>query len=127
MDHPTLRKGDSGPDVIYLQTLLCDVGENLTADGKFGSKTEQAVKDFQRLYRLTVDGVVGPKTWATLETATGHDEAPPAEDGPPENDAPIIPAPDPGGTVPMSLSDFNALKAADAVIRQIIKKYEPVG
>lgn len=127
MDHPTLRKGDSGPDVVYLQTLLCDVGETLTADGKFGSKTEQAVKDFQRLYRLTVDGVVGPKTWDALETATGHDEAPPAEDEPPENDAPIIPAPDPGGTVTMSLSDFNALEAADAVIRQIIKKYEPVG
>lgn len=72
VNHPVLRRGDSGPDVVYLQTLLCDVGETLTADGKFGEKTEKAVKDFQQLYKLTVDGVVGPKTWDALEKATGH-------------------------------------------------------
>ena len=72
MDHPTLRKGDSGPDVVYLQTLLCGVGETLKADGKFGDKTEKAVKDFQILAGLTPDGVVGPKTWDALEKATNE-------------------------------------------------------
>lgn len=144
VDHPTLRKGDSWPDVIYLQTLLCDVGETLKADGKFGTQTENAVKSFQRKYGLTADGVVGPKTWAALEAATGHDEEVPEtpdedepaleapdEDEPapepPDGDAPIIPAPDPGETVTMSLSDFNALKAAFAAAYQVIKKYETVG
>lgn len=88
MNHPTLRKGDSGPDVVYLQTLLCNVGETLKADGKFGDKTEKAVKDFQILCGLTPDGVVGPKTWDALEAATGHDEEAPEDPGdgmPPED------------------------------------------
>ena len=72
MNHPTLRKGDSGPDVVYLQTLLCSVGDPITVDGKFGSGTEKAVKAFQTQYGLTSDGVVGSKTWAALEKATGH-------------------------------------------------------
>ena len=124
VDHPTLRKGDSGPDVIYLQTLLCDVGETLKTDGKFGTQTENAVKDFQRQYGLTVDGVCGPKTWEALEKATKHDEDQPEA---PDDEMPIIPAPEPGEMMAISVSDFNTLKAADAVIRQIIKKYETVG
>lgn len=113
MDHPTLRKGDSGEAVTYLQTLLCDVGETLTADGKFGSKTEQAVKDFQRLYGLTVDGVVGEKTWDALEKATAHNP-----------DEPIEPDAE---TVTIAKSDWQAIKAAVAVLHQAIKKYESVG
>ncbi|MBK9560331.1 MAG: peptidoglycan-binding protein [Candidatus Microthrix sp.] len=35
-------------------------------DGKFGPLTETAVKDFQ-LGWLTVDGIVGGKTWAASE------------------------------------------------------------
>lgn len=121
VDHPTLRKGDSGEAVSYLQTLLCDVGETLTVDGKFGEKTETAVKDFQRLYKLTVDGVVGPKTWDALEFATGHDETPDtgqddAQDAPQEPEE-----------VTMSRADFNALKAAYAAIAGILKKYDAVG
>lgn len=38
----------------------------LTADGDFGTKTENAVKWFQRMFSLTVDGVVGPQTWGKL-------------------------------------------------------------
>ena len=112
MNHPTLRKGDSGPDVTYLQTLLCDVGEMLTADGKFGAKTETAVKDFQRLYKLTVDGVVGPMTWDALEKATGHHGG---EEAPGEPD-----------TVTISVADWNAIRAAVAVLEQAVRKYEGV-
>jgi lysozyme len=35
-------------------------------DGVFGAKTEAAVKAYQKRHGLTVDGVVGPKTWAKL-------------------------------------------------------------
>lgn len=120
MDHPTLRKGDSGPDVVYLQTLLCDVGVTLTADGKFGSKTENAVKDFQRAYGLTVDGVVGPATWDALEKATSHN---------PDNDedGAIIPDEPDGETVTIAKSDWQAIRAAASVLIQAVKKYESVG
>lgn len=129
MEHPTLRKGDSGPDVVYLQTLLCDVGETLTVDGKFGTKTENAVKAFQRLYGLTVDGVVGPKTWAALEKATGHEEEDPDvwdPDAPeivtpPAMDIPSTGQPD---TVTIAKSDWDAIRAAASVLIQTVKKYE---
>lgn len=39
---------------------------NGAIDGIFGTKTVQAVKNFQRDYGLAVDGVVGPKTLAKL-------------------------------------------------------------
>lgn len=131
MDHPTLRRGDSGKAVTYLQTLLCDVGETLTVDGKFLNKTEQAVKDFQRLYGLTVDGVVGPKTWDALETETGHED--PDDVWDPEAPEIVTPPASPvpgtqaGDTVTISKSDWDAVRAAAAVICQTVKKYENVG
>lgn len=43
-----LKKGDSGSEVILLQDSLKQLGFNCgTSDGVFGSKTEQALKDFQ--------------------------------------------------------------------------------
>lgn len=63
---PTLRLGDSGPDVVSLQNLL-----NINpVDGKFGPQTEQDVKDFQKEWGLTVvDGIVGNDTWNALAAA----------------------------------------------------------
>lgn len=110
VDHPTLRKGDSGDSVTYLQTLLCDVGETVVVDGKFGASTEQKVKDFQQKKGLKQDGIVGPLTWEALEKATGHDES----------DEEIE-------TVTMTYSDYILLKKAYADIGKILEKYETVG
>ena len=72
MIKPTLRRGDRGDEVRDLQTMLDRCGYVIAIDGAFGSKTEAAVKGFQRSAGLIVDGVVGPKTWEELETAVGE-------------------------------------------------------
>ena len=66
---PVLKKGDKGPYVVDLQVELINRGYDLGkwgADGKFGKMTQQAVMDFQRANRLSVDGIVGPSTWQAL-------------------------------------------------------------
>lgn len=67
---PTLRNGSRGEYVTLLQTKLIQLGYDLApygADGTFGNKTMNAVKNFQRDQGLSADGVVGPKTWDALE------------------------------------------------------------
>lgn len=69
---PTLRKGSSGEYVTLLQTELINRGYSCGsagADGKFGSGTEKAVKQFQQDHGLTADGIVGPMTWKALDNA----------------------------------------------------------
>ena len=69
-DKPTLRKGSTGPYVVAMQAQLIQRGYSCGpkgADGIFGAKTEEAVKDFQRAAGLTADGICGPLTWAALE------------------------------------------------------------
>jgi len=61
---PTLRRGATGELVNQVQAR---VGVN--ADGKFGPKTEAALRAFQRNHGLVPDGIVGPKTWAALDGA----------------------------------------------------------
>ena len=60
----TLRQGDSGGGVRYLQSLL----PGCRVDGAFGPATRAAVVAFQTAAGLTPDGIVGPKTWAALES-----------------------------------------------------------
>ncbi|MGD1712141.1 peptidoglycan-binding domain-containing protein [Dapis sp. BLCC M172] len=65
---PTLYFGSTGEDVEYLQKWLNAAGfGSLVVDGIFGVATEEAVKKFQKYYGLTVDGIVGPQSWAKLE------------------------------------------------------------
>jgi hypothetical protein len=122
--HPVLRFGASGDAVSYLQTLLCDVGETLTADGKFGQQTEKAVKDFQRVYGLTVDGVVGPKTWEALEFAAGHGGDDASGDDEQSGQTGQEPPSEQSDTVTISRNDWNAIRAAVAILHQTVKKYE---
>ena len=62
--------GSQGSDVTELQKLLNKNGYNLTADGIFGSKTQAAVKDYQKKNGLSVDGIVGNNTWGALTKAS---------------------------------------------------------
>ncbi len=64
-----IKRGDIGDDVTHIQCTLIILGYSVgTAgpDGKFGSKTEEAVKEFQRDHGLMVDGLVGPETTEKL-------------------------------------------------------------
>lgn len=62
----TLRLGDTGADVVTLQSALNRAGSSLTVDGHYGDKTEQAVINFQVDHGLGADGICGPATWAGL-------------------------------------------------------------
>ena len=62
-----LKKGSKGDSVKLLQELLNKHCFNLTVDGDFGNKTEEAVKQFQKRLNLTVDGIVGSKTFEALQ------------------------------------------------------------
>ncbi len=64
---PTVKSGSSGRTVRRVQALLnVASGPILGEDGGFGPKTDAAARAFQRVYGLTVDGVVGDHTWAAL-------------------------------------------------------------
>ena len=64
---PTISPGATGEAVRRLQRALRRTPDlALVVDGVFGAATETAVKEFQQDAGLTVDGVVGPLTWAAL-------------------------------------------------------------
>ena len=67
-NYPLLRNGSQGKFVYLLQFILNQYGYNLSVDGIFGTRTLNAVRDFQRNNSLSVDGLVGNNTWKTLLT-----------------------------------------------------------
>ena len=56
-----LKLGSTGDDVVKLQNKL-----GVDPIGKFGPKTEAAVKAWQSSNGLTADGIVGDGTWSKL-------------------------------------------------------------
>lgn len=63
------KKGDRGPIVKEIQQRLLKLGFNIGptyADGNFGSKTEEAVRSFQRKLGLRETGIVDDKTYEKL-------------------------------------------------------------
>ena len=63
----TLRSGDNNAAVYSLQAALMAHGYGLGGiDGKFGGNTDNAVRAFQRDASLTVDGLAGKNTFASL-------------------------------------------------------------
>lgn len=70
-----LRRGMRGESVERVQRALHAAGfYHLSIDGIFGGGTEQAVRSFQRDYKLAVDGLVGRKTFAQLERFMPKDD-----------------------------------------------------
>jgi uncharacterized protein (TIGR02594 family) len=58
----TLKQGDTGADVEYVQDAL-----GIPPDGEFGPVTKSGVKGFQAATGLVADGVVGPATWIKVD------------------------------------------------------------
>ncbi len=65
-----LAEGQIGPNVELVQRRLNRIAANFPAipkiypiDGVFDPSTTEAVKEFQRIFDLSPDGVVGPATW----------------------------------------------------------------
>ena len=69
-----LKKGSVGSDVRTLQELLNQLGAALTVDGDFGSKTEAAVKAFQKKTGLKQDGKYGDQTHTALMAAVADND-----------------------------------------------------
>ncbi len=69
-----LQLGSTGDDVRILQIRLNRISNNYPAIpkinapyGVFSYDTEEAVKEFQRVFNLTDDGVVGNATWYAIQ------------------------------------------------------------
>lgn len=65
----TLRPGASGEAVTRLQIRVAGwvpSGQELVIDGQYGAKTQEAVRNFQRGYGLTQDGVAGSQTFGKI-------------------------------------------------------------
>ena len=76
----TLRLKDKprmeGEDVREMQTRLNVHGIVCDADGVFGPDTDKAVRVFQVMKGLVVDGICGAKTWAALDKEPDAQPAP---------------------------------------------------
>jgi hypothetical protein len=118
----TLKRGMRGEQVRLLQETLNELPAgaalDLKVDGIFGAETEKAVRQFQADKGLTVDGVVGKKTWSALGVSP-EIVNPPADNG--NNEAPEQPP-----TICIPYADWLEIKAAISAAYHIVKKYEGV-
>jgi peptidoglycan hydrolase-like protein with peptidoglycan-binding domain len=65
----TIQLGSTGDDVKRLQRVFArsvQIGLNDPITGVFDASLDLVVRDFQSANGLTVDGIVGPHTWAAL-------------------------------------------------------------
>ena len=75
---PLLRNGARGLPVRRLQKRMMLAGFAIPeVNGRFGPKTEAAVKALQKQAGVQVDGVVGPQTWAVVNALESESETPP--------------------------------------------------
>jgi peptidoglycan hydrolase-like protein with peptidoglycan-binding domain len=70
--HGSLTKGMQGDAVKSLQQRLSNSGYDVGAiDGKFGNRTAQALRSYQRSLGLGADGVAGRKTFEAMNGLKG--------------------------------------------------------
>ena len=70
----TLREGDTGRDVELIQRKLNRISANFPGipkifpvDGFYGNTTTDAVRKFQEVFDLDIDGLVGRATWNQIQ------------------------------------------------------------
>jgi N-acetylmuramoyl-L-alanine amidase len=66
-----IRRGDRGPAVVEIRTILSILGLLGDPDGgaEYDADTEMAVRAFQQSRGLSADGSVGDETWRALDAA----------------------------------------------------------
>jgi murein peptide amidase A len=78
----SMRQGARSADVKCLETRLIELGYAVKGpDNLFGSTTAKAVRQYQKANGLKVDGIVGPKTGASLGIRGGAASPAPAPAG----------------------------------------------
>ncbi len=86
-----LKRGSSGSQVVTLQTKLKRWGYySYAIDGIFGSRTEAAVRYFQRVNSLTVDGIAGAQTLRALGMSSGSSSEASSSSSSTSNDAYLL-------------------------------------
>ena len=107
----TLKNGSAGSDVKTLQELLNQlniVTPALELDGDFGSKTEAAVKAFQKKIGIEVDGIYGEESHkALMDAVADDDEGKKAQEGTeePTTEEPTEPVVEPVADEPVTPSE----------------------
>lgn len=72
-----LRRGSRGPSVVALQNRLREAGYFYTnTTGYYGSRTERAVRNYQRDRDLLMDGIAGPQTLTDMGLSNVGGELP---------------------------------------------------
>jgi uncharacterized protein (TIGR02594 family) len=97
-DRPMLERGDEGPHVVDLQSMIPRFTGEI--DGDFGPETEENVIRYQQSRGLEVDGIVGEETWGAL-----YENRPPLP--PPE--------PPPGALTAKQCADIVAIAQASDI------------
>ncbi|WP_342664629.1 N-acetylmuramoyl-L-alanine amidase [Marinococcus halotolerans] len=87
-----MKEGVSGSNVQQLQKDLNEAGFHVTDNPTtyFGPKTDQAVRDFQEQYTLTIDGVAGSKTLAKLAEVLSDSSNDESSDDSSSNDSDLL-------------------------------------
>jgi hypothetical protein len=81
-----LMLGSRGLETKTLQSKLNQAlspSPRLVVDGIFGTLTDQAVRRFQTVRKILVDGIVGPQTWGELNRPTQGQRNPSGSGGSP--------------------------------------------
>ncbi len=124
-----LQKGDHSEQVRVLQNQLITLGylSSGSADGMFGTKTYQAVRDFQLNNALNVDGIAGEKTLSKLNSGTANGKTDNQNNQTSQTSSPTA-SPTPTSTVRVITAE--TVKASDVIyeywystVREVCKKY----